>query len=640
MSLRFRCLALTLLAGGVPGALGAQAAPLPDGIRPARGIGDRAALESFVDGMMAAYLPDKHIAGVTVSVVKDGALFFAKGYGYADVAARKPVDPATTMFRIGSVSKLFTWTAVMQLVEQGKLDLETDINQYLDFAIPATFAEPITLRHVLTHTPGLEEDSRDLFTTDSSHITPMGTWLPAHMPKRVRPPGTYSSYSNWATAVAGYIVERVSGLSYDDYVEQHILTPLGMAHTTTRQPLPARFAADMSHGYQWKDGWYESKPFEIITGGAPAGSIAASATDMARFMLAHLGGGALGDARILSPATTAQMHTRLFGHDDRMPGFAHGFYEQSANGLRLIGHGGDTQWFHSDLALIPSENVGVFISTNTDQGSTISFAPFLAAFLDHFYPEDRPTLVTSEGDRTGATRYAGEYLFNRMNFSTWQKAMSLAQPIVIRADTSGALLLAGPFGNTRLVAVDSMLFRDVASGQTYAFEADPSGNITHGFISVAPMMVLERRSTLGAPRLHRNLLILGLIMFGGIVIAAVVRFFGRRSSGGPPVAEPIRTGRRLMVGVALLLFSFIAVMATLAGKIEVLLGDTPGRLKIALTLPVLAAVLVLAAAWVAVRQWRTGAGSLAMRVRHSGAVLVALVFMAVLHAWNLLGWRY
>src|SRR4030095_12265782 len=172
--------------------------------------------------------------------------FFAKGYGWADVDKRIPVNPETTMFRIGSVSKLFTWTSVMQLVEQGKLDLNTDINRYLDFQIPATYPEPITLAHVMTHTPGFEEDSRDLCTTDSAHITPMGKWLPTHMPKRVRPPGTFSSYSNWATATAGYIVERASGKSWDEYIEANILGPLGMEHTTGRQPLPAKFAADMT----------------------------------------------------------------------------------------------------------------------------------------------------------------------------------------------------------------------------------------------------------------------------------------------------------------------------------------------------------------------------------------------------------
>src|SRR5436305_2170583 len=223
----------------------------------ARGIHDRGELAAFLDGVMAANLRDKHVAGATVAVVKDGALFFAKGYGYSDVSHYAPVNAERSLFRIGSTSKLFTWTSVMQLVEQGKLDLDTDVNKYLDFKIPATYPQPITLRHIMTHTPGFEEDGRDLITDDSTHIEKLGTWLATHIPGRVRPPGTYSSYSNYATALAGYIVQRVSGVPFDDYVDQHILTPLGMTQTSSHQPLPVRLQGDMSQGYNWAGGSYE-----------------------------------------------------------------------------------------------------------------------------------------------------------------------------------------------------------------------------------------------------------------------------------------------------------------------------------------------------------------------------------------------
>src|SRR5919205_1933343 len=209
-----------------------------------RGVHDRAELAAFLDGVMAANLRDKHVAGATVAVVKDGALFYAKGYGYSNVDRRAPVHADRSLFRIGSTSKLFTWTAVMQLVEQGKLGLDTDVNQYLDFKIPATYPQPITMRHIMTHTPGFEEDGRDLITDDTAKLIPLGRWLQTHIPGRVRPPGTFSSYSNYATALAGYIVQRTSGIPFDNYIEQHILVPLRMSETTTRQPLPARLRGD------------------------------------------------------------------------------------------------------------------------------------------------------------------------------------------------------------------------------------------------------------------------------------------------------------------------------------------------------------------------------------------------------------
>ena len=605
-----------------------------------RGPRDKAEAEAFIDGLMAAWLRDKHIAGVTVSIVRDGSLLFAKGYGYADVEKRKPVDPDKTLFRIGSISKLFTWTSVMQLNEQGKLDLSKDINDYLDFKIPATYPQPITLKDVMTHTPGLEEDGRDLFTEDSAHITPMGKWLPAHMPARVRPPGTFSSYSNWATATAGYIVERVGGeKSWDDYVEKKIIDPLGMAHTTTRQPLPARFADDMSVGYEWKDGQFVPHKFEIITGAPPAGSIGASATDMARFMIAHLNNGAYGDVRILGEKQAELMHTRIQGHDPRIPGFAYGFYEQSSHGLRIFGHGGDTQWFHSDLALIPSEKVGVFMSTNTNTGSAISFLPFLTAFLDHYYPENVSVLKPTEGAKAGAKRYAGEYLFNRMSFTTYQKILSLFSPIPISANADGSLLATTPFGGLRLVSVDSLLFRDVNSGTLVAFREDAGGNITHGFLDAGPMMVMDKVSPSQSPSLHRNILILGLVTFLAIILTAIIRFFIRNTPGRPAVPASVASGRRLLTWAGLIIVAFVLAVVALASKPQVLFGDTPTSLKVALALPVLSLLLTLGAGWAAVRQWQATEGTIWMRLRHTGAVVIGVAFFWSLYTWNLLGWR-
>jgi CubicO group peptidase (beta-lactamase class C family) len=607
---------------------------------PTRGPRDKVEVEAFMDGLVTAYMRDKHIAGITVSVVRDGQTLFAKGYGYADVAKRKPVDAERTLFRIGSITKLFTWTGIMQLHEQGKLDLTKDINSYIDFKIPATYPQPITLKDVMTHTPGLEEDGRDLFTDDPGHITPMSKWLPAHMPTRVRPPGTFSSYSNWATATAGYIIERVGGeKSWDDYTEKHITQPLGMTHTTTRQPLPPQFNDDMSVGYKYENGEFVPQKFEIITGGAPAGSIGASATDMAKFMIAHLNKGALGDVRILGEKEAELMQTRLQGHHPRIPGFAYGFYEQSSHGLRIIGHGGDTEFMHSDLALIPSEKVGVFMSTNTNTGSAISFLAFLTAFLDHYYPENVPVITPTEGAKQGSKRYEGQYLFNRMSFSTYQKVLSLGGAIPVKAMPDGSLLMTTPFGGMRMVSVDSLLFRDVNSGTLVGFREDAKGNITHGFLDAAPMMVMDKTSTLQSPTLHQVILGGGLIMFLVLVITAIIRFFIRNTPGRDPVPADVARGRRALTWAGLLVLIFVGAVVAMLSKPEAVFSDNPMGLKIALVLPVLALFLILWAAWEAVAQWRGADGTIWMRLRHSGAVVVALLFFWSLNTWNLLGWR-
>src|SRR5215217_4690177 len=301
-------------------------------------------VEAFLDGLVPLQLKNADIAGATISIVKDGRLLFAKGYGYADVEKKKPVSAQETLFRPGSISKLFTWTAVMQLFEQSKLDLDRDVNEYLDYKIPDAFGKPITLKHIITHTPGFEEQIKDLFLTDSTKPN-LGQYLKTHIPARIYPPGTVPAYSNYATAVAGYIVERISGRPFEQYAVENIMRPLKMTHSTFSQPLPQELAPFMSNGYRL--GSDSAEPFEVVNP-FPAGSLSSNAADMARFMIAHLQDGQLEDAKILKPETARLMHSRLFALDDAANAMCYGFYEESRNNQRIIGHGGDTIYFHSD----------------------------------------------------------------------------------------------------------------------------------------------------------------------------------------------------------------------------------------------------------------------------------------------------
>jgi CubicO group peptidase (beta-lactamase class C family) len=598
---------------------------------------DTLELAAFLDGVMRAQMKEHDVAGATVAVVRAGEVLLARGYGHADVAERTPVDPARTLFRIGSVTKLFTWTAVMQLVESGELDLDADIGTYLDFEIPATWEQPITLRHVMTHTPGFEEDGRDLFTEDPAEIVPMGEWLATHVPGRVRPPGAFSSYSNFATAMAGYVVERVSGIPYDEYVERHILEPLGMAHSTTRQPLPPHLAGDMSEGYAWEDARFVPKPFEIIEGAAPAGSLSASATDMARFMLAHLNDGELGGARILSAKTAALMHGRAFGHDDRLNAFALGFYEKSRPGLRVIGHGGDTNWFHTDLALIPSEDLGVFVSYNTASGGELSFGPFLDVFLDHYYPAAPEPAAVPDDVRLVSERVAGEYAFNRRSYTTFQKAFGLAQGVRVAADEDGSLVLSWALGTSRFDPVGPLLYREYLGEDLLSFREDEDGRVTYGFLGLAPMMVLERVPWYESRTLHLVLLGAAVLVFLGTLAAAPRRWWRRRR--GVSLPGDALPGRRVLAAMAVANLAFVVTLVVLlSDPTSVMSGPLTG-LKVALALPVAGLVLGLVAAYVAFLQWRRASGTLGARLRYGGVVAIALVFAWSLSVWNLLGWK-
>ena len=319
-------------------------------------------LAAFLDGVVPLQIERADIAGAVVAVVKDGKVLFAKGYGYSDYQKKIRVSPENTLFRPGSISKLFTWTSVMQLVEQGKLDLDRDVNAYLDFKMASNFGKPTTLRDIMTHRPGLQETIKDLFVGSEKDLRPMAQYLPTHLPAQIFPPGTIPAYSNYATTVAAYIVQRAANQPFDAYVEQHILKPLEMSHATFRQPLPDDLKPLMSNGYQVAS--EAAKGFEYVEV-APAGSLSASAESMAHFMIAHLQNGRYGDAQILKPETAVQMHQRQQGWPAAMNAMCLGFYEESRNGQRIIGHGGDTQWFHSDLHLLLDANVGFFVSYNS-----------------------------------------------------------------------------------------------------------------------------------------------------------------------------------------------------------------------------------------------------------------------------------
>ena len=315
------------------------------------------AFAAFFDAALPEQLASEQVAGAMVAVVHKDELVFAKGYGYADVDAGLPVTADRTLFFIGSDGKLFTWTAVMQLVEQGKLDLHTDVNAYLDFAIPAAFDQPITLHHLMTHTAGFEDEFNSLMASQERLLS-LREHLVRYMPARVYPPGAVMAYSNYGTALAGYIVERVAGQPFEVYLTQQLLQPLGMTHSFAGNVPPPALAADLSQGYKVQNGAFGASDFEW-TAAVPAAPIRTTATDISRFLLAHLNDGCVEDACILRPETTAAMHAAHFTHHPQMRGMAYGFMQMTVNGQEILWHLGGSAHFVTMLALIPEEELGL-----------------------------------------------------------------------------------------------------------------------------------------------------------------------------------------------------------------------------------------------------------------------------------------
>ncbi|HZF26032.1 MAG TPA: serine hydrolase [Steroidobacteraceae bacterium] len=630
------------LAGSLDYQAIAGAAPEP---LPARGPTTREEMEAFLDGFMSVQMHSGGpVAGAMVVVVKDGAVFFEKGYGYEDTDKQVAVDPEQTLFRPGSVSKLFTWTAVMQLVEQGKLDLDADVNTYLkDFKIPATYPQPITLRNLLTHTPGLEDGGVGyLFAESEKNLQPLGQWLAAHVPVRVRPAttdfssGANASYSNWGAALAGYIVETVSGMPFDDYVEQHIFVPLGMTRSTFREPLSPELAQRMSGGYSFEEGRFESKGFEFIHAAGPAGSLSATGADMGKFMLAHLQDGALGEGRILSPATARLMHTRAMSPDPALNGGALGFYETWINGHRIIGHGGDTTHFHSVLALLPEAKLGLFASVNTGgKGARTSYA-LEKAFFDHYFPAHLPQLKPPADATTRNARYAGSYRGLRQTYTTFEKAFAAGGDFKVEPMPDGTLMMPDPiFGDPgRWSEVGEGVYRQADDDVFVAFKAGAGGR-GMDLVGPFPPIAATRIAWYESSTLHAVILGIGILLFITTVVSAI-----RQRRADRAGAPDLRWARPALALAGVLLIAFLLGIAAVLGTgIEKLIYHIPSAFYVALALPLIAVPLVLAAVYFTWQLWKTRAWRVGARLHYTFAALAAFAFLVVLNYWNLLGYR-
>lgn len=451
-------------------------------------------LDTWLDGFMPFSLASGDIAGAVVVVVKDGQILTARGFGYADLNSRRPVDPEKTLFRVGSVSKLFTWTAVMQLVEAGKLDLDADVNNYLDFVIPAREGQPITLRNLMTHTPGFAEAIKNLFVGAPIRLQPLKEYLASWVPPRIFPPGQVPAYSNYGSCLAGYIVERVSGESFYDYIEKHILVPLGMNNSTFRQPLPDHLNENMSTGYSRASG--RIIPFELVNA-APAGSLSSSGTDMAKFMIAHLQNGKFGESRILKEETARLMRVSS-KKSEPLNSMALGFYHDDYNGHEVVAHAGDTNAFHTDLHILPEQGVGLFVSLNSlgRQGAAGSIRTALyRGFMDRYFPASKPDLPSISTAREHGKMVSGWYWWSRRAAAGFLVLGNLTGQVKVKSSSDGLIEISALKNAAGVVRkwkeVAPFVWKDVSEDNTLVAEVKEGKVVCLATDVLPPVMVLQ-----------------------------------------------------------------------------------------------------------------------------------------------------
>lgn len=522
----------------------------------------------------------------------------------------------------------------MQLVEQGKLDLSKDVNEYLrDFQVPPAFGgQPIRLIDLLSHTSGFEDSYLGIASRSAEDVPELGDYLARHMPKRIYAPGRVAAYSNYDAALAGYIVSQVSGLSYEEYIEQHILQPLQMTASTVREPVPSALASKLSSSYTYAADGYEEEPF-AFDNMRPDGSISASAKDMANFMIAHLNDGRYGGAELLKPATVQRMHTQSFTLNPAVAGWAHGFKEQNYNGHRVLMHDGGWESYVSVVMLVPGQKLGVFISFNGDYGNE-AFQELMPKFNDTFLAASTadspraPTPASNADDYEEAKQYAGFYRSTRQPVTTFEKILSIATPRV-SANADGSIR----FQNSTWVKIEPGVYQKVDATERLAFKRD--GSDTYLSTDRSSFVKVHTIDTLPATALLIGTFLIGTLwVLLGWGIAWVYRKIRRRPQPARP--REVALMRKMLAAAAITGTALLAGLVVSIVQGTSIIYGVPFSVHLLLFAALLYCLLTAALVIYLIRTVASKKTPVRTRLYYALLTLAPIGFSAFLANWHLL----
>ncbi len=602
-------------------------------------------MAGFFDSLIIPEMEKYHIPGLSLVIVKDSSILFSKGYGYADVKKMIPVSPEKTIFFTGSVSKLFTATSIMQLYEQGKLDLDKDINQYLhNFQIDQNFTRPVTIKNLLTHTGGFEERNIGMAVLSREEMLSLEEFIALGNQPRVLPTGRYISYSNYGYTLLGYIVENVSGIPYPEYVEKYILSPLNMTNSSSgyRENLLPELAA----AWAYNKGEYTELPV-VYLNVTPAGSLMCTAEDISNFMIAHLNQGNFRGNRILQPETADLMHSRLFEVHPLQPGFCHGFYERFVNDERIIEHAGDINGYSSLLSLAPERDIGLYMVYNGGDRIIIGFREkVIEQFIKHYFPGEKQQgyLPGFDATKVDLNRFTGSYRMNRYARLSPEKLMSIVMEVQLKTNEENSLtlefmkVLGIPTSNWK--QVDSLLFFNSEEGSYMSFEEE-KGRINHMNMSMGPPSNFEKMPWYAKGRLHLVLLIAFFLVFLMIVpgwgLMGLIRRIRKKEVQR---SIPDRDTRRFAILVSFLNLLFLIGLPTammVAG--QKLAVSVPWFIKMFPVIPIFSILFWLMLIYSGTKN-REGRWKLSGRIQYLALIVCSFVFYCFLNYWNLLGFHF
>ena len=592
---------------------------------------------------------------MVVAIVHDSEIVLAKGYGYADVEREIPFDPDSTVMRIASVSKLFTGTAVLQLVERGVLDMHKDINTYLTrFNVENWPGKPVTLHDLLTHTAGFDDRYIGKSAWTQERQIPLGDFLATRLPRRICPPGEVYTYSNFSNALAGFVVEEAAHEDYATYVRHNILDPLGMGRSDYRlrpdlQPLLAQCYSHDGPGFR-------HNPFDFIND-YPGGQMLSTGRDMAKFMIAHLQLGQYAGKRILSEESARAMHAVQFTHHKELAhAVGYSFGIGTERGQTMLSHDGGYTGVGSRLCLFPESRFGFFVACNIFDGALIDdVSRKLVETFIPAPPEDSTKYpLTSLPQYDGnIAEFAGTYRFSRYAHSSVEKMgvlVGMAGPeLTIGRNDAGMILMNTYFGKPRrMVQIQPGLFQSIDDKYMCAFRRDPSGEITHLFTNGTT--AFEKISWYETSTFQRSLLGVCLLLFAFVSIGLpIIRKFRKTQKPSGPGDDPVRWFSKKTASTFLVFFLGLGiVMGFVIPQDEQAIGFAHGMhwtmyivQSIALLGILLLAGLLGSLFWQFVTRREPGAQE---RTRSGWLGLVTAVagvaFVWFLWYWNLIGYQF
>jgi CubicO group peptidase (beta-lactamase class C family) len=610
---------------------------LPAVVRSAEGNGEEIAFDArelnlFFDSIFAAEMDSNHIPGAVCAVVTRDSALVLKGYGWANLEDSIPVDPHRTIFRVASNSKVFTATAVMQAAANGVLDLDTDVNSYLKtFQLDNPYPTAVTLRHLFTHTAGLDVRNIARRTLDRVSFKPLGEYLAERMPPVVLPPGKVIVYSNHGPTLGGYIVETVTGIPFATYMTDSLFSPLHMNRSSfVRDDLSP---ADMAQGYFTRGGEYRPAPFEY-TQTIPASMLMTTAEDVSRFLRMILRGGELDGVRVIDSVSIRQMLTRQCSNHPAVPGMGIGFYEATVANHRVWTHGGGFDGFHAQLYLAPQFDLGLFFAFNTDRGAYRARPEIVSAFFERFLPPAEFTIPPQADFTPEPDRFAGLYRYSRdLAYTTLEKLnMFMYGNFEVTSIAPDTLVVF----SDKYVQAGPLLFAGVDKESLLGFMADDDGDIT--YMSYSPTGTYTRLAWYDRVVLHKIFLYSSMGLFA---LAAIVWWGGwlrKRKSKEEKAGRAFYIEPRLYIGLSGFFYLlFLIGMFSLPGPNRY---GVPTVTVVLLWLPIIAVILTVIGSVFAARElvlpgrfgFRTGFLLLVN--------LFAILFIPFLMYWNLLGFNY